>query len=218
MVLLSHDKMEEQLDKLAESSNVNATTYQGTSDFLEKYHNAIDGANSDQIEDILCNKDTGGKTTLHSWSRGSMWIVTAGGIIEYFQPLYRSESPTQAFLIFMSWLLLKFKPMIENGLDNEEVTKAIESTILSYDNMCHVDNMKICSQDLPLPAPLNLSWKLLGKVIDRLHLRNHKDPKCKKYYDPDGKVPKELRGEFFLCRVSCDCSWLGGRWIIQSKR
>ena len=82
--------------------------------------------------------------------------------------------------------------MVENGMCNEEVTEAIKSTILSYDNMCHVDNMKVCKQDLPLPAPLDSLWRDLGKVIDRLHLRNHKDPKCKEYYNPDGKVPKEF--------------------------
>lgn len=36
-----------------------------------------------------CNKDTGGCKTLHSWSRGVFFVVSAGGHIEYWQPLYR---------------------------------------------------------------------------------------------------------------------------------
>ncbi len=43
-----------------------------------------------QLGEILCNKDTGGLKALHCWSRGIFFIVSAGGHIEYWQPLYRS--------------------------------------------------------------------------------------------------------------------------------
>ena len=36
-----------------------------------------------------CNKDTGGRKTLQSWSRGIFFVVSAGGHIKYWQPLYR---------------------------------------------------------------------------------------------------------------------------------
>ena len=36
-----------------------------------------------------CNKDTGGLKAFHSWSRGVFVIVSGGGHIEYWQPLYR---------------------------------------------------------------------------------------------------------------------------------
>jgi hypothetical protein len=39
--------------------------------------------------EVLCNKDTGGLKTLHFWSRGIFFIVSAGGHIEYWQPLYK---------------------------------------------------------------------------------------------------------------------------------
>lgn len=102
---------------------------------------------------------------------------------------FRSESPTQALIIFICWITLKFKPMLDNGANESEVRKAIQKTVLCYDNMCHVDTMKIARKDLPLPPPLNTAWKDIVKVIDRLHLRNHKDPRCKVSYDPDGKIP-----------------------------
>ena len=49
-------------------------------DFLQK--NATAATTS-------CNKDTGGRKTLQSWSRGTFFVVTGGGHIEYWQPLYR---------------------------------------------------------------------------------------------------------------------------------
>jgi hypothetical protein len=41
------------------------------------------------VEDTSCNKDTGGLKAFHCWSRGVFVIVSAGGHIEYWQPLYR---------------------------------------------------------------------------------------------------------------------------------
>ena len=52
-----------------------------------------------------------------------------------------------------------------------------------------LDSLRISKSDLPLPEPFNESWKLISKVIDRLHLRNQVDTKCKELYNPDQKVP-----------------------------
>lgn len=38
---------------------------------------------------VSYNKDTVGKRRLQKWSRGIFIIATAGGHIEYWQPLYR---------------------------------------------------------------------------------------------------------------------------------
>ncbi|KAK3730434.1 hypothetical protein QZH41_003002 [Actinostola sp. cb2023] len=35
-------------------------------------------------------------------------------------------------------------------------------------------------------------WARTTKVIDRLHIKNHKDPKCKTIYNPEGKVPEDF--------------------------
>lgn len=59
----------------------------GTAEFLQSHPEFID---SDEQEiQVDCNKDTGGRRTLHSWSRGIVFIVSAGGHIDYWQPLYR---------------------------------------------------------------------------------------------------------------------------------
>ena len=73
---------------------------------------------------------------------------------------------------------------------DEDIREAISSICLAYDNMCHMDSLKISKANLPLPEPFNESWKLIGKVIDRLHLRNHVDPRCKQMYNADDRVPK----------------------------
>ena len=51
--------------------------------------------------------------------------------------------------------------------------------------MCNLDNMKVARQPLPLQQPFDKLWLLIRKVIDRLHLRNHKKSKCKEDYNPD---------------------------------
>jgi hypothetical protein len=58
--------------------------------------------------------------------------------------------------------------------------------------MCHIDSLKVAKKDLHFPSLLNEAWKLVSKVIDRLHLRNHVDPKCKQLYNADDKVPKQF--------------------------
>ena len=101
----------------------------------------------------------------------------------------RSESPSQAFLILILWLYRKFLPLIERGLPSQEVDAKMSQTILAYDNMCQVDGLKAAAKDLPFPPPLHKVWASIVKVIDKLHIRNHKDVKCKTTYNPEGKVP-----------------------------
>ena len=49
--------------------------------------------------------------------------------------------------------------------------------------------LRISKLDLPVLEPFNEAWKLISKVIDRLHLRNHVDPKYKELCDADQKIP-----------------------------
>ena len=82
--------------------------------------------------------------------------------------------------------------MQEEGHCDEEIYTAMPSVCLSYNNMCHMDGLKIAREDLPLPKPFNKAWELVGKVIDRLHLGNHVDKKYKTLYNPDEKIPKNF--------------------------
>ncbi len=60
---------------------------QGTTNFLKSNPTFVQSL--DQAKEIHCNKDTGGLKTLHCWSRGLFFVVSGGGHIDYWQPLYR---------------------------------------------------------------------------------------------------------------------------------
>ena len=61
-----------------------------------------------------------------------------------------------------------------------------QKVVLSYDNMCHVDNLRIARKPLEsLPGDLKFIWLDIKKIIDSLHIHNHKDTQCHQRYNPD---------------------------------
>lgn len=44
--------------------------------------------------------------------------------------------------------------------------------------------MKAAKNDLPLPSPWDKAWSSVTKIIDSLHINNHKDKQCREQYDP----------------------------------
>ena len=88
----------------------------------------------------------------------------------------RSEGPAQVFLLMLTWLMAKF---------GKEERDKWRNVILSYDNMCHLDNLKVAKRPLPLPGDLKYIWNDITKIIDTLHIKNHVDPRCKVKYSPD---------------------------------
>jgi hypothetical protein len=57
--------------------------------------------------------------------------------------------------------------------------------------MCHLDALAFLER-ICLFLPFNKMWQKVGKVIDRLYLQNHKDPKCKIMYNPDSSLSKRV--------------------------
>ena len=55
---------------------------------------------------------------------------------------------------------------------------------VSYDNMCHLNNLKVARWPLPLPGDLAYLWLDVKKIIDDLHIKNHRDPRCEQYRAP----------------------------------
>ena len=53
---------------------------------------------------------------------------------------HRSEGPAQIFLLMLTWLVTGF------GSEGREKWKEV---ILRYDNMCHVNNLKVAKKPLP---------------------------------------------------------------------
>ena len=108
-----------------------------------------------------CRKDIGESPRLHRRSRGVEAVVSGGGIVEYWSPLYKSEGPTQVALIMLKYLQLRLE-----GKNVEDFDKFY----LSYDNMCHVDTLKLLSGELSLPEPFDKVWLKINKIIDPLHI------------------------------------------------
>ena len=90
--------------------------------------------------------------------------------------VFSSESPSQAFLLAVHYLYLRLK--------NVPPTQWPDFN-LSYDNMCNVDKMKAAKEALPLEAPYDKLWLSVTKVIDLLHLQNHKNEQCHKIFNPE---------------------------------
>ena len=96
-------------------------------------------------------------------------------LFSFHGSLFRSESPGQVFLLAVHSLYNRLKNVEE---------KYWEEMILSYDNMCNVCRMVSTKKPLPLPAPYDQIWLKITKVIDRLHLRNHKK-RCHEEFSPE---------------------------------
>ncbi|WAR06262.1 hypothetical protein MAR_021631 [Mya arenaria] len=103
----------------------------------------------------LCNKDIGQKGKLRQKSRGHFMCVTGGGHII-------AESPSQ---VFMQTIKVIYEDV--RHVPHEHLDSHLETYFLVYDNMCHLDSLRG------------------SKVIDRLHLSNHKNKKCHTKYNPD---------------------------------
>lgn len=115
---------------------------------------------------------------------------------------YRSEGPAQVFFVTLLWLVAEF------GNKGREFWKSIT---LSYDNMCHLNNLTVARQLLPLPGDLKYIWSDLNKVINELHIKNHKDPRCQQFYST-----KQLREELPEANtISCEQTFA---WLSRHKK
>jgi hypothetical protein len=113
-----------------------------------------------------CHKDIGEKYVhKKARSRGVFMTVTGGGIIRNWAPLYKSEGPTQVGLLLTGFL----HTYLGHEIPNHEEWNDF---FLSYDNMCHVDELRLLNSGLELPEPYNKMWSKINKVIDPLHVKN----------------------------------------------
>ena len=132
--------------------------------------------------------------------------MTGINIYIYILPFCRSESPSQVFVIVISWLLEVLKGRHESEW---------KEVILCYDNMCHLDGLKVAKQDLPLDTPYNKMWEKVTKIIDSLHIKNHTDLKCLATYHP--KQVKDAHPTYNLMCAEQVFSWLSRYKRITSS-
>ena len=110
------------------------------------------------------------------WSRGIFQIVTGGGHIDYWIPIYDSEGPHQVAFILIKYLQLKLR-----GKTEEEINQFY----LSYDHMCAIDRLHLLRHPLPFEPPEDRIWLDIHKLIDPLHMKNHKNPRCEELYNSE---------------------------------
>ena len=115
--------------------------------------------------------------------------------------MLRSEGPAQVFLLVLAWLVAAF------GKKKREDWKEV---IVSYDNMCHINNLKVARHPLPLPGDLQHIWLDVRKIIDELHIKNHVDPRCQQYH------PQTIREALpEMNTMSCEQTFA---WISRYKK
>ena len=71
------------------------------------------------------------------------------------------------------FLLVLTSPIAAFGKKSREEWKKVT---VSYDNMCHLNNLKVARRPLPLPGNLAHIWMDVNKIINDRHIKNHKDP------------------------------------------
>ena len=66
----------------------------------------------------------------------------------------------------------------------------MERFFIAYDNMRQLNRLKTAKSLLPLPSPYDQMWQQVSKIIDGLHLANHRNPACKEMYNPDDFIKR----------------------------
>ena len=145
-----------------------------------------------------CRKDVGENVRLRRFSRGILAACSGGGHIWSFDSLFKSEGPLQVSLLMLKYLMKRFP-----DTNPEEWMKHF----VNYDNICNVDRLKLLQGLLPLPAPFSTIWMDVKKVIDPLHIKNHKNPECHTKYSPEA-VKTEIP-DANLMVAEQTFSWLG---------
>ena len=80
----------------------------------------------------------------------------------------------------MAFILLKYLTLKLKGKTESE----LEGFFVSYDNICNLARLKLLKNPLPLDPPLDKMWTSINKIIDDLHLKNHRREACQELYNP----------------------------------
>ena len=118
---------------------------------------------------------------------------------------FRAESLGQVFLIVTSCLRLKLA---------EAPPSEWHKMILCYDNMCQLDRLLASKQLLPFLPPLDSLWSKVTKIIDGLHIANHKNPGCRAKYGPQ-KFQEILGDQFQQNTMAAEITF---SWLTKFKK
>lgn len=171
---------------------------QGTERLLRKCSKDVKNFEVVKNNEEECRKDVGENVRLRRYSRGYLAACSGGGHIWSFDPLFKSEGPVQVSLLMLKYLMKRLAKTDQAEWNGH---------FLNYDNICNLDRLKLLRNPLPLPAPFSTVWKDVRKVIDPLHIKNHKNPNCHIEYSSE-KLKSELP-DVNLMVAEQTFSWLG---------
>ena len=185
-------KKEQVLLKIAKKIDIKSKSYGeslGYEKILRSSALSIPENFSKHIDDgTSCNKDTEGIVTMNTFSRGHIFFVQPSGIIRFWNPIYRSEDPSQVAVTTIKFCFLFVKIL--------KIT-ILSSMFLFYDNMCNLERLKLwsCSnKDFSTEARLGVAiFNRINKGVDALHIKNHVRHSCKTEYP---KIIQQLRNTF----------------------
>ncbi len=123
-----------------------------------------------------------------------------------FHFLGKCREPITGFLQMITYLKSVLK-----GIPSEQWS----NFGLAYDNMYHLNDLKAARVKLPsdeFPAPFDEMWLRITKIIDGLHIRNHKQD-CQVKYAPE-KLRK-LHPDCSLNKMATEQTFV---WLSQFKK
>ena len=80
--------------------------------------------------------------------------------------------------------------------------------------MCQLDKLLASKELLPFPPPLDGMWSRVSKIIDGLHIANHKNPNCRQKYGPQ-KFQQILRDDFEKNTMAAEITF---SWLTKFRR
>ena len=92
--------------------------------------------------------------------------------------MYRSEGPAQVFLLVLVWMMAA---LLIGRLTREERRKVV----LYLMTTCVIWTTFEWQEKHYLSLETWSTWLDIKKIIDTLHIRNHKDQRCHQLYDPN---------------------------------
>jgi hypothetical protein len=136
-------------------------------------------------------------------TRGILLSATNCGIVMSFRELYGSESCTQVALLFMDTLdsfkgTCRFFMPIINYYTCKFINLGTQPEYMVYDDACHL--MRFVNTRMKR-EPVSRRLKLFNDkkfVIDKLHIRGHKEAFCNKNCHPDN-FPELAKANTVIC-------------------
>jgi len=83
-------------------------------------------------------------------------------------------------------VLHKSSSLCSPGLSLHSATlRGLEENYFELRQYVSSGQLKVARKPLPLPGDHNYIWQDITKIIDELHIRNHKDSRCRAKYNPE---------------------------------